>query len=99
MRWHNAVVSHSLSGLDRYLSSLIGLCLLHRTGDHPHTTASPLCPSGLRLPENGETLGGGSSPPGLISMGGQDTNVVSETASSAWPGVCPGLEALPEEGK
>lgn len=78
-----------------YLPALTGLCL-HHTGDYPLPVR--LQGGRLRLPGNGETLGGGSSPPGLLSMSGGNTNIVSETARPACPSVCLGLEALPEEG-
>lgn len=78
----------------RYLPSLIGLCL-HQTGNYPLTPF----PQQTKGPWEWRDPGGGSSSPDLIRMGGGNTNIVSETARSVWPGIRPGLEALPEQGK
>lgn len=60
------------------LPSLMGPCP-RRTGDYP----LPVLPQQTEASWEGSTLGGGSSPPGLISMSGGNTNIVSETARPA----------------
>lgn len=84
-----------------YLASLNALCL-HQTEDYP--LISPL-PTPQQTEAPWEWRIGGwrwrapNSPLGLIRMGRKNANTVSETARSAWLGICPSLESLPEEGE
>lgn len=65
MRWHNAVVSHTVSGL-RPLSPLANWACLHQTGGCPLTPQQTEPPWEWGDPGRGAP----SSSPGLISTGG-----------------------------
>lgn len=71
------MVSHPVSGLGP-VSPLIGLYLHQSETEAPWEWSDP-----------GTGQGAPRGPPGLISMEGGKTNIVSKTARSAWPGICP----------